>query len=477
MNERQTALLKGDLAACRRLIVAGSTASLEIGGVPPLGWAVESGSTAVVRYLLRLKGTSVDARDLAGRSPLHRLLRSDQIELNELGRTEIVKMLLAKGADPRLQDSNGESPMLLAERYFPELLDILRSAPGEQKALPPVRRVPRAKAWPGKKSERVYSSRDMAMWSTAACLFAIITTAVTHPAWFRRAPAASSVMAASSRWESEFAMAREGMDRGDFASASSYARSALKSNPKEQSKKAAVYELAARASLRNRDLADAEWVFANYSALERHDRDLDESMAKFRLDYQQIGEERQNDYLAQARQSLQQGDFMAARSHLEAAKGVSRRVGVPYRGGASEAELKAREDEIAARVEARREWQRTWRLAKNPNFQGSPRFSRRHSTIEGTLSVKVPVPSLTISIPTLPAGAYPTGSVRPLNPLRPALPAQLVLRNARVRATPQVFAIPPRQIPAHPMHRSPSWTSGSIPSTSPPGYDRPLPRT
>jgi ankyrin repeat protein len=264
VNERQVALIKGDLATCRRLIVSGSSAGREIEGVPALGWAVESGSTPLVRYLLRLKGTRVDARDTAGRSPLHRLLRSNSLDLSDLSRTEIIKILLASGADPRVQDSFGQSPMLLAERYFPELLPHLQGARGEVKAAPPVRALPRAKAWPGKKSKPVYSSRDLAMWSAAAGLFSVTAAVATHPGWFRgKAPNVAQVAHATT-WQSQFEAAREAMSKGDFARASSYARSALSSDRKDQSKKGSVYLLAANASLKNRDLAAMEWVFSDW---------------------------------------------------------------------------------------------------------------------------------------------------------------------------------------------------------------------
>ena len=103
-----------------------------------LSAAVAGGHFETVRALLE-KGTSVDQRDLSGRSPLHWASSTGQAQMVEflldrgvspnvtnnagdtplhfaarLGRYEVAKLLLARGANPNARDQSGGTPLFYA---------------------------------------------------------------------------------------------------------------------------------------------------------------------------------------------------------------------------------------------------------------------------------------------------------------------------------------------------------------------------
>ena len=64
----------------------------------------------VAGALLKVDGINVNAKGKDGRTPLHLAARN--------GRTEVVKILIANGADPLLKNKDGKTPRDLAERDF-----------------------------------------------------------------------------------------------------------------------------------------------------------------------------------------------------------------------------------------------------------------------------------------------------------------------------------------------------------------------
>ncbi|MGI5172599.1 ankyrin repeat domain-containing protein [Treponema sp. OMZ 840] len=73
-------------------------------GQSPLHFAVISGETAIVQYLIK-EGSSTAAKDISGSTPLHEAVR--------YGKTEIAAMLLDAGADINARDSMGKTPLLI----------------------------------------------------------------------------------------------------------------------------------------------------------------------------------------------------------------------------------------------------------------------------------------------------------------------------------------------------------------------------
>jgi ankyrin repeat protein len=88
-------------------------------GRSPLFYATRAGRTSVVEWLIDEHGMNVNTRDSDGRTPLFYAC--------EEGRTCIAKLLIAKGAEPGIADSVGETPARLAEdNGYEELAAMLR---------------------------------------------------------------------------------------------------------------------------------------------------------------------------------------------------------------------------------------------------------------------------------------------------------------------------------------------------------------
>jgi uncharacterized protein len=97
---------KGCAPLARRLLDAGASVyARDRDGTMPLGYAAQSGQTAVVDLLLE-QGAPIDARNLAGSTALYAAAEND--------RTAVVDRLLAKGADPNLAGRSGVTVLAAA---------------------------------------------------------------------------------------------------------------------------------------------------------------------------------------------------------------------------------------------------------------------------------------------------------------------------------------------------------------------------
>lgn len=92
---------------------------------PKQGWtalhlAARDGHSDIVRFLLE-NGAEVDARDIFGNTPLGKAV------MNYKGNNEVIHLLLAHGADKKIGNNEGVSPMSLAQTIGdPTLIDALK---------------------------------------------------------------------------------------------------------------------------------------------------------------------------------------------------------------------------------------------------------------------------------------------------------------------------------------------------------------
>lgn len=84
----------------------------------PLIYAALRGQTAVVEWILAQPGVAVDCVDVSGRTPL--------LMASSVGHFNVVQALLHAGADPRIRDSSGNSPLFWsAEGGFGDVTQLL----------------------------------------------------------------------------------------------------------------------------------------------------------------------------------------------------------------------------------------------------------------------------------------------------------------------------------------------------------------
>lgn len=111
------AALSGHTAVVEALLEAGAATAPMAGAKPALSEAATRGHVDVVSTLLRA-GAPVDARDSNGQTALHWSVAYD--------RRATAALLLEHGANPRVMDSFGNTPIEIAtQRELPELLTLL----------------------------------------------------------------------------------------------------------------------------------------------------------------------------------------------------------------------------------------------------------------------------------------------------------------------------------------------------------------
>jgi len=148
----------GNLAEVQRLVSAGTAVDVtDAEKRTPVMWAAFNGHTSVVRYLLE-NGAKLDARDTNGRTALMyassgpyaqtvELLLEKGAEVNVQGRLEgfsalmtaaaegqleVVRLLLAYGADPDLEDADGDTAASFARQNgHSAVVELLENPPPE----------------------------------------------------------------------------------------------------------------------------------------------------------------------------------------------------------------------------------------------------------------------------------------------------------------------------------------------------------
>jgi len=115
----------GQAAVVRQLLEAGADANAaDVYGWTPLMRAVDSDRIEVIRVVLQNKSVRVNARDDQGETALHHAAA--------VGSLEIVRLLLAHGADPRSKDAFGRTPaMVAAAEGHAKLADCLDRSRGQ----------------------------------------------------------------------------------------------------------------------------------------------------------------------------------------------------------------------------------------------------------------------------------------------------------------------------------------------------------
>jgi ankyrin repeat protein len=103
------AALEGKLDEARRLLAEGADPSArDDNGWAPLHFATQNWQVDVANLLLS-SGAEVDAQDSNGNTPLCNAVFSSK------GRGELIALLRAHGADPKLENKHGVSPLGLAK--------------------------------------------------------------------------------------------------------------------------------------------------------------------------------------------------------------------------------------------------------------------------------------------------------------------------------------------------------------------------
>lgn len=107
----------GDVEEARRLLRRQPDLAFQIDkdGMTPLHWAADRGELEVAKVLVQMASKKpkdaaaayLNARDSTGETPLHYAVNTDNVEL--------ARLLMGAGADPNIENEDGEAPLGLAE--------------------------------------------------------------------------------------------------------------------------------------------------------------------------------------------------------------------------------------------------------------------------------------------------------------------------------------------------------------------------
>ena len=356
MAELKLALRQGNFSLCTEAL-AGRSSMEMIDGVPALGWAVESGSADLVRWLLDKPECKVDGPDLEGRTPLMRLLGPEVSDLDSSARRKIVQLLIRRGADPMRSDAWGESAQKLAETSFPELVGELRPAPlaPSVSPLPPVVKVERASqlgsstkpfsgcfplgiigffslallfcisSAPPRRSALRQSAIHQAVRPRQARNRAAerrIQRLARQPQVGPQAPNGRSLTYRSGDWKKDFEAARAAWNSHLYRNAANSAQVALEEDSAEQPKKGEVYALAVRARVQLEELTAARALLRECGGVVPYNVTLtNELAADLKMQVANVTSE--------ARVAYDEGSFARAHSRLEVAQRTAALLSLP----------------------------------------------------------------------------------------------------------------------------------------------------
>ncbi|MCY1059406.1 DUF4274 domain-containing protein [Nannocystis sp. SCPEA4] len=137
----------GHLEVVRFLLDAGADPKKRVGGagLNTLHWASVSRRVDVIRLLLE-RGMNIDIKGQWGRTALHGAAFYDPAHWLSAGMEEHTRFLLALGADPGITDSDGKTPLALAELIANEpAAQLLRAVTPPDKRTPKTGKAPTTK--------------------------------------------------------------------------------------------------------------------------------------------------------------------------------------------------------------------------------------------------------------------------------------------------------------------------------------------
>ena len=111
-----------NIEALKRILEMGvGLNARDILGRTPLHKAV--GSSQITKLLIN-HGANINARDIDGNTPLHEAIHNISLKKRNPPLMKSIKVLLKNGANPKLKDNEGQTPLDLARDY--NLRDVVR---------------------------------------------------------------------------------------------------------------------------------------------------------------------------------------------------------------------------------------------------------------------------------------------------------------------------------------------------------------